>query len=191
MERSTSRCRRVPGRGRSCGCAARACHTTTRADAAISWSRFTSYLLRAPTRRWLNSWPNGRRRTRRTRAERAQLDMIRETELIAQFTYLERQVLLTWIEEGVIAPRRDDEGYLFDRVDESRVALACDLHYRMGLDHASLPVILSLIDQLHDARHHLRALTRAVAEQPEAIRQDITRRMTGDRASFNEGNQGE
>jgi chaperone modulatory protein CbpM len=92
--------------------------------------------------------------------------MIRETELIAQFTYLERQVLLTWIEEGVIAPHRDEEGYLFDRVDESRVALACDLHYRMGLEHASLPVILSLLDQLHDARHHLRTLTRAVVEQP-------------------------
>jgi chaperone modulatory protein CbpM len=106
--------------------------------------------------------------------------MIRETELIAQFTYLERQVLLTWIEEGVIAPHRDDKGYLFDRVDESRVALACDLHYRMGLDHASLPAILSLIDQLHDARHH-GALTRAVAEQPDAIEREITRRITGDR----------
>ena len=89
--------------------------------------------------------------------------MIRETELIAQFTVLERRVLTTWIEEGVIAPERDDEGYMFDQVDESRVALACDLHYRMGLEHASLPIILSLIDQLHDARHHLRALTRAVA----------------------------
>jgi chaperone modulatory protein CbpM len=105
--------------------------------------------------------------------------MIRETELIAQFTYLERQVLLTWIDEGVIAPHRDDEGYLFDRVDASRVALACDLHYRMGLEHASLPVILSLIDQLHDARHHLRALTRAVAEQPDAIQQEITRLLAG------------
>ena len=104
--------------------------------------------------------------------------MIRETELIAQFTYLERQVLLTWIEEGVISPQRDQEGYLFDQVDESRVALACDLHYRMGLEHASLPVILSLIDQLHDARHHLRALTRAVAEQPEDIRQEIARRIS-------------
>jgi len=109
--------------------------------------------------------------------------MIRETELIAQFRYLERQVLLTWIDEGVIAPHRDDQGYLFDQIDESRVALACDLHYRMGLDHASLPVILSLIDQLHDARHHLRALTRAVAEQPESIQQEITRRVTGDRTS--------
>jgi len=42
-----------------------------------------------------------------------------------------------------------------------------------------------LIDQLHDARHHLRALTSAVAEQPEAIRQDITNRVTGDRTSRN------
>lgn len=109
--------------------------------------------------------------------------MIRETELIAHFTVLDRQVLLTWIEEGVIAPHRDEQGYLFDRVDEARVALACDLHYRMGLEHASLPVILSLIDQLHDARHHLRALTRAVAEQPEAIQREITRLIASGRAS--------
>ena len=106
--------------------------------------------------------------------------MIRENELIAQYTYLERRVLLTWIEEGVVAPHRDDHGYLFDRIDESRVALACDLHYRMGLDHASLPVILSLIDQLHDARHHLRKLSRAVAEQPESVQQEITRHLSGD-----------
>ena len=65
----------------------------------------------------------------------------------------------------------------------SRVALACDLHYRMGLEHASLPVILSLIDQLHDARYHLRALARAVAEQSEAVQQEITSRMAGDRTS--------
>lgn len=109
--------------------------------------------------------------------------MIRDTELMAQFTYLERQTLLTWIDEGVIAPHRDDEGYLFDRVDESRVALACDLHYRMGLEHASLPVILSLIDQLHQARHHLRALTSAVAEQPETVQDEITSLLARARGS--------
>lgn len=109
--------------------------------------------------------------------------MIRESQLIAQFACLERQVLLTWIEEGIIAPYRDNDGYLFDRIDEARVALACDLHYRMGLDHPSLPVILSLIDQLHDARHHLRAMTRAVSDQPDTIQQDITVRMVRYRTS--------
>lgn len=105
--------------------------------------------------------------------------MIRETELIAQFTCLERHVLIAWIDDGVITPHRDEQGYLFDRIDESRVALACDLHYRMGLDHASLPVILSLIDQLHDVRYHLRSLTRAVASQPDTVRLEITRLMSG------------
>jgi len=33
--------------------------------------------------------------------------MIRETELFAHFASLERQVLLTWIEEGVVAPERE------------------------------------------------------------------------------------
>jgi chaperone modulatory protein CbpM len=105
--------------------------------------------------------------------------MIRESELIARYTILERHVLVAWIEEGLIAPHRDEAGYLFDRLDQSRIALACDLHYRMGLEHASLPVILSLIDQLHDARHCLRAMSRAVAEQPDAVQRDITRRVGG------------
>lgn len=88
-------------------------------------------------------------------------------------------MLLTWIDEGLTAPHRDDEGYLFDRLDLSRVALACDQHYRMGLEHASLPIILSLLDQLHDARHHLRAMTRAVAEQADHVRNEIARHVAG------------
>lgn len=112
--------------------------------------------------------------------------MIRESELITQCIVLERHVLLTWIDEGLIAPHRDDEGYLFDRLDQSRVALACDLHYRMRLEHASLPIILSLLDQLHDARHHLRAMTRAVAEQPDDVQHDIARRVASTPGTGNE-----
>ena len=105
--------------------------------------------------------------------------MIRESELIAQYACLEQHVLLTWIDEGVVVPHRDDDGYLFDRVDEARVALACDLHYRMGLEHASLPVILSLVDQLHDARSWLRAMTKAVAQQSDDVQQEIARLVAG------------
>ncbi|MBS0243607.1 MAG: hypothetical protein JSS20_15630 [Proteobacteria bacterium] len=103
--------------------------------------------------------------------------MIRETELLARFEYLESQVLVSWIDEGVVSPHRDEMGYVFDRIDEARIALACDLHYRMGLDHASLPVILSLVDQLHEARRHLKALTRAVTEQPDTVREEISRHL--------------
>ena len=103
--------------------------------------------------------------------------MIRDHDLIAQFSCLEQHVLMTWIEDGVVEPHRDAAGYLFDRVDTARIALACDLHYRMGLDHASLPVILSLIDQLHDARNRLRALAHAVSAQPGDVQYAITRHL--------------
>lgn len=103
--------------------------------------------------------------------------MIRDDELISQISVLERSVLRMWIEEGLIEPHRDASGYLFDQLDQSRIALACDLHYRMGLGHESLPVILSLVDQLHEVRGHLKALTQAVADQPETVRVEITRHV--------------
>ena len=103
--------------------------------------------------------------------------MIRERELIAQFAMLEHNVLTTWVEEGLVKPACDHDGYLFDQVDQSRVALACDLHYRMGLEHASLPIILSLVDQIHDVRHRLRTITLALADQPESVRLEIMRRL--------------
>lgn len=104
--------------------------------------------------------------------------MIREQQILAQFERLERHVLVAWIDDGVVAPEQDAEGYLFEPADAARVALACDLHYRMGLDHASLPIILSLVDQLHDTRRHLRALARAVATQPHEVRTAIVRHIT-------------
>ena len=61
-------------------------------------------------------------------------------------------------------------------VVEALIALVCDLHYGMGLEHESLPVILSLVDQLHQTRHSLRAITTAVSEQPDEVRVAITSR---------------
>ncbi len=77
---------------------------------------------------------------------------------------------------GLLSPHRGDAGYLFDDVDIARVHLVCDLRYDMGVGEESLPVILNLIDQLHGTRHTLKALTAAIAEQPEEIRVTITTR---------------
>jgi chaperone modulatory protein CbpM len=102
--------------------------------------------------------------------------MISERELIERMRRLKADVLHRWIEQGLIEPRRDASGYLFDDIDEARIALVCDLHYGMGLEHESLPVILSLVDQLHQTRHSLRAITTAVSEQPDEVRVAITSR---------------
>jgi chaperone modulatory protein CbpM len=96
--------------------------------------------------------------------------MISEQDLIARMQHLEAEVLHKWIDLGFVKPHRDATGFVYDEVDEARIALVCDLHYGMGLEHESLPVVLSLVDQLHEARHSLRAISVAVSEQPDEVR---------------------
>lgn len=102
--------------------------------------------------------------------------MISEQQLIERMHCLKVEVLHRWIELGLVQPQQTMSGLQFDDLDEARVALVCDLHYRMGLDHESLPIILSLVDQLHHTRHSLRAITTAVSEQPDEVRVAITTR---------------
>jgi len=102
--------------------------------------------------------------------------MISESELIGRIGRLEIRVLYEWIEMGLVAPHRSEAGYLFDEADVARINLVCDLSFDMGVGHESLPIILSLIDQLHRTRHSLRALADAIAEQPEDVKSLITAR---------------
>ena len=100
-------------------------------------------------------------------------DMIEQCDAIGIGSLMVVLLLVSW-HFGLIEPHRDETGYLFDRLDQARIALACDLHYRMGLESASLPFILSLVDQLHDTRHLLKAMARAIAEQPDVVQRKIS-----------------
>jgi chaperone modulatory protein CbpM len=102
--------------------------------------------------------------------------MIDERQLCALFDGLTLDTLHEWIDLGLVEPKRGSGNLQFDDADEARVALIFDLHHRMGLHRESLPIVLSLIDQLHGTRHSLRALTMAVTEQPDEVRIAITSR---------------
>lgn len=99
-----------------------------------------------------------------------------ERELLEYIRPLEAEALRCWIDSGLLRPHRDASGFVFDDIDEARLSLICDLHYGMGVEQDSLPIILSLIDQLHRTRHHLRAISAAVSEQTEDIRFGIISR---------------
>jgi chaperone modulatory protein CbpM len=51
------------------------------------------------------------------------------------------------------------------------------LHYELRIEEDSLSVVLSLMDQLYEARRHLNALLSAVDAQPEHVRAGITARI--------------
>jgi chaperone modulatory protein CbpM len=50
-----------------------------------------------------------------------------------------------------------------------RGGLGRDLRDDLGLDEGAIPVVLSLVDQLYGMRRELRALARAVEQQPPDV----------------------
>lgn len=83
--------------------------------------------------------------------------------------------LRVWVAEGLVAPAEGAEGPVFDEVDLARLRLVCELRDACGLDAEAIPVVLSLIDQVHGLRRELRALSRAVEMQPDEVRAEVVR----------------
>ena len=63
----------------------------------------------------------------------------------------------------------------------ARIRLICTLRYELEIDAGTLPVVLSLIDQLYDTRQRLLSLTAAVAAQDKAVQAAIISAIEPDR----------
>ena len=59
----------------------------------------------------------------------------------------------------------------------ARVRLICTLHYELEIEAETLPVVLSLVDQLYDTRQRLLSLTAALAAQDKAVQTAIIAAM--------------
>lgn len=81
--------------------------------------------------------------------------------------------LRLWCEAGWVAPAQPahpgEAGPVFDEADLARIRLVCELRDDLGLDEEAIPVVLSLVDQLYGLRRELRALARAVDQQPADV----------------------
>jgi chaperone modulatory protein CbpM len=98
---------------------------------------------------------------------------IDENELIAMVAHLDAGALRRWIALGWVLPQRGGDGVRFEASDVARVRLICELHYELRIEEDSMSVVLSLMDQLYEARCHLRALLSAVTAQPAEVRASI------------------
>lgn len=84
--------------------------------------------------------------------------------------------LRLWVREGWVRPAIGEAGPIFDEIDVARLRLLCDLRKDMALSREALPVVLTLIDRLHQTRRELRNLSDALAEQPEDVRRAVVAR---------------
>jgi chaperone modulatory protein CbpM len=78
-----------------------------------------------------------------------------------------------WVELHWLRPEGAPGGWVFQEVDVARVRLIVELR-ALDLDEEAMPVVLSLLDQLHATRRHLRLLQQAVEETaPDAVRERL------------------
>jgi chaperone modulatory protein CbpM len=90
---------------------------------------------------------------------------ISEQDLIVEVRELSVQRLHKWIRLGWVRPERREGAAFFHDVDVARV--------RLLNDDDTVPLVLSLLDQIHGLRNELRCLTLAIEEQPAAVRERI------------------
>jgi chaperone modulatory protein CbpM len=81
--------------------------------------------------------------------------------------------LLRWVAAELVSPVRHEDDLLFSDRECARVRLICALHFDMEVEEPSLPVVLSLVDQLYETRARLARLAAAIHRQDEAVRAAI------------------
>ncbi len=96
-----------------------------------------------------------------------------EQTVVAQIERLTLRELRLWVSAGWVRPAQGEHGPVFDELDVARLHLLCDLCNDLELPADVIPTVLTLIDQLHRTRRHLRRLTEALDEQPAEIRRTV------------------
>ena len=93
---------------------------------------------------------------------------------------VDRVEIHAWIERGWVRPegRRGGEP-LFSELDVARLCLICDLRHDLAVEEETLPLVLSLLDQVYTLRRQLGALTDAVQQQPPEVRRAILDLLAG------------
>lgn len=99
--------------------------------------------------------------------------MLGERDVVARVQRVQLRELRLWVRMGWVKPSEGEGGAVFDELDVARIRLICDLQKDMSLPTDSIPVILSLLDQVHGLRRELRTLADAVDAQPEETRRKI------------------
>jgi chaperone modulatory protein CbpM len=96
-----------------------------------------------------------------------------EQDLVVEIRDLELSRLHKWIRLGWVRPERHEGAARFHDVDVARVRLLNELENALDFDDDTVPLVLSLLDQIHGLRCELRNLARAIDEQPQSVRDRI------------------
>lgn len=102
---------------------------------------------------------------------------MRLTAVAALISDLPEWELTAWVDRGWVHPEHTGPDLVFHEIDIARVRLINDLRTMMRVEDETLPLILSLLDQMYELRGQLRSVLRAIEAQGEPARSAILAAM--------------
>jgi chaperone modulatory protein CbpM len=90
---------------------------------------------------------------------------------------LDREELERWIEAALVHAEGNPGTWRFQEIDAARIRLILELRHDLEVEEPTLPVVLSLMDQLYDMRRQMRRLNEALSEVPPEIRAALQARL--------------
>jgi chaperone modulatory protein CbpM len=102
--------------------------------------------------------------------------MLSERDVVARVQRLTVTRLRVWVQQGWIKPV-DEEARAFSEADAARAALICNLEDQLGFAEEDVPVLLSLIDQIHGLRSELMGVLAVLEDLPADVRATVRMRI--------------
>lgn len=99
--------------------------------------------------------------------------MKRLEEVLGDLGGVEAGEVVAWVEARWVRPDPAADGPRFRPVDVARLRLIRELRHELAIDAETVPVVLSLLDELYGARRRLAALAGALAEAPPEVRAGV------------------
>lgn len=90
---------------------------------------------------------------------------------------LDAAELEQWIEARWVLPERAASGYFFHEVDVARVHLIVELRHELMIEPETMPVVLSLLDQVYALRNRLKTLRDAIEMLPPETQKLLRERL--------------
>lgn len=98
-----------------------------------------------------------------------------QQDIVQIIDYVTPVKLTQWITLELVRPITQDDQPMFTDTDLARIRLIATLEHDIELSPDAVPIVLSLLDQIHDLRRCLKAVAGALDAQPSTVKNEIER----------------
>lgn len=98
---------------------------------------------------------------------------MREHEVLQHLSGITEIRLQAWVSQGWVRPAQSEAGGVFNDLDVARCELIRQIEDDLAIESETVPVVLSLLDQVYGLRRELRAVMRAIGQQPDSVKREI------------------